>query len=285
MIICRAPAKVNLTLEVLDKRPDGFHEIRSVMQAVDLYDTLRFEKADSLTLVCNDQRLQGPDNLVLRAAGTLREIAGCREGAAITLQKEIPAAAGLGGGSSDAAATLKALNTLWRLGLADSDLSLLAAQLGSDVPFFLRGGTALAEGRGDVVKPLQTSPEEWLLLLPFAGQSILGKTSRLYASLKPEWYTTGEYTRQMVEVLCGGQELSDGRMYNVFENVAPHIFPGLSQQWQRVQSMSGRRAHLSGSGPASFVLCREEDTAVALRERLNEAGVPSIPCRTIARHK
>src|SRR5688500_15047283 len=132
-----AHAKVNLTLEVLGKRADGFHDIRSVMQRISLADTLTVERAEGLTLTCSDPGLEGPENLVWRAAELLRTECGVAEGAALRLEKRIPVAAGLGGGSSDAAAALRGLNELWRLRLSGERLWELGARLGSDVPFFL----------------------------------------------------------------------------------------------------------------------------------------------------
>lgn len=145
-----APAKLNLTLEVVRRRDDGFHELRSVFLALDLVDTITVEGAPSITLSCSDPDLETPENLVWRAAEALRKAAGLRTGALLTLVKRIPVAAGLGGGSSDAASTLLALNALWNLGYPRARLLEIGATLGSDIPFFL--GTsplALVTGRGN----------------------------------------------------------------------------------------------------------------------------------------
>jgi 4-diphosphocytidyl-2-C-methyl-D-erythritol kinase len=153
------PAKVNLALRVLGLRGDGYHEIRTVFQAIDLSDTLFVRPSDELTLSCDDPRVpEDESNLVMRAALQLVERFGVRAGAAMTLAKRIPAGGGMGGGSSDAAGALLALSEMWGLRLGADDLVPLAERLGADVPFFLRGGTALGEGRGE-----RTSP------MPFAG--------------------------------------------------------------------------------------------------------------------
>src|SRR5437868_14004366 len=152
-----APAKVNLFLEVLGQRPDGFHELETLMVAVDLCDRLEFRPDDSgaLTLTCDDPGLTcGPDNLVLKAAEQLRRSTKETRGARIHLEKRIPMQAGLGGGWSDAAATLKGLNQLWRLGLADAELARLGAEVGSDVAFFFSPGAAWCTGRGEKVEPV-----------------------------------------------------------------------------------------------------------------------------------
>src|SRR4030043_1892880 len=152
-----APAKINLVLEVLSKRADGYHEIRSLIQAINLCDVFSFELADETSFECTEPSLQTSDSLVVQAAELLRKVGGYNKGAKIKLEKRIPWGAGLGGGSSDAAATLSALNRLWNLKLTISDLIEPAARLGSDVPFFIYGGTALIEGRGERVMPLAAS--------------------------------------------------------------------------------------------------------------------------------
>jgi len=161
------PAKVNLTLRVVGRRPDGYHEIVTVFQAVDLWDTLRGEVARTLTLSVDDGVVEsGEDNLVLRAARLLQET--CPEaagrGARLRLTKRIPVGAGLGGGSSDAAGAMLLLARLWELRLGPADLSPLAATLGSDVPFFLTGGTALGRGRGERIDRLPPLPPRPLIL-------------------------------------------------------------------------------------------------------------------------
>ena len=150
VIRLQAPAKINLTLEVLGRRADGYHEVRTVLAAVDIADELELSEADGLALTVEPEgAVPVEDNLVLRAAALLRDAAPAGAGAAIVLHKRIPVAGGLGGGSSDAAAALLGLRRLWDLDLSDRTLAELAALLGADVPFFLRGGTALAAGRGE----------------------------------------------------------------------------------------------------------------------------------------
>jgi 4-diphosphocytidyl-2-C-methyl-D-erythritol kinase len=140
MLKYQAPSKINLVLEVLAKRDDGYHEIRSLVQAVNLCDVLIFELSEDVSLECSEPSLQTSDNLVVRAAEMLRDVSGCNNGARIRLEKNIPWGAGLGGGSSDAATTLVALNRLWELKFTVDDLIELGARLGSDVPFFIQGG-------------------------------------------------------------------------------------------------------------------------------------------------
>ncbi|MDO9066452.1 MAG: 4-(cytidine 5'-diphospho)-2-C-methyl-D-erythritol kinase, partial [Chloroflexota bacterium] len=159
-----APAKINLTLEALGRYPDGYHEIVSILQTIDLCDTLTVESSSHLHLAAPGLDCDESDNLVLKAAQLLREATGCSLGAEMLLTKHIPAASGLGGGSSDAATALVALNQLWELGLGSEALADLAARLGSDVPFFLGGATALARGRGERLEPLPPQTGLWVVL-------------------------------------------------------------------------------------------------------------------------
>src|SRR5438105_3037393 len=167
-VVVWAPAKVNLYLEVLAKRADGYHEIATLMVAVSLYDTLEFKEETSgeIGFRCDHPDLTtGPDNLVLRAVQLLRQRTGCPRGVHIRLAKRIPLASGLAGGSSDAAATLAGLNRLWRLGLKRGELAQLGAELGSDVAFFFATPAAWCTGRGEQVAPLRLGRPLWLVLV------------------------------------------------------------------------------------------------------------------------
>ena len=178
----RAPAKINWTLEVLGKRPDGYHEIRSVMQTIDICDTVMLEPADELLLrVHGDRSLrQRPPerNLAFLAAQELRRQTGVTAGARIVLGKEIPLAAGLGGGSSDAAAVLRGLRALWELDCSDEQLASIAAELGSDVSFFVFGGAAIASGRGGRIERLPEVPSRSLAIAWPKRPSWSDKTAR-----------------------------------------------------------------------------------------------------------
>ena len=152
-------AKINLSLEVIGRRDDGYHDVATILQTIDLADELALEPANTLSVTCDDPGLAGESNIVWRAATNLASRAGILPRARIHITKRIPVAAGLGGGSADAAAALLGLNRMWELNLATPELHQVAATLGSDVPFLLTGGTALATGRGDVLHPLPPLPE------------------------------------------------------------------------------------------------------------------------------
>ena len=168
MLILKTPAKINWFLRVLNRRDDGFHEVRSLMQKVSLYDTLTFEKSDDLTLQ-SAVPVKMEDNLAFRAADLLKQHSGVSRGALIKLEKNIPMGAGLGGGSSDAAAVLSGLNRLWELNLPVGELAGIAAEIGSDVPFFLYGALCDASGRGELI----------------AGRKVIGSCTILL--VKPEY--------------------------------------------------------------------------------------------------
>jgi len=171
-------------------------------------------------------------------------------GARIRLDKRIPVAAGLGGGSSDAAAALRGLNKLWKLGRSDAQLAEAGAGLGSDVPFFLYGGTALAEGRGERVTPLLAPPPVWLVLLapPF---ELPAKTKRMYAALTPTDFSDGSRTEALVGRIRGGGPVDDSGLYNVFERVAYEVFAGLDAYRDALLMAGARHVHLAGLGPLS----------------------------------
>ena len=249
----RAYAKVNLALEVLGRRDDGFHEVRTVLQTVELWDDLEFAPADGVSVECEGLDVQPEDELSYRAALLLRQAARTRRGVAVTLRKGIPVAAGLGGGSADAAATLQALRRLWGVDVPDDALRGLAARLGSDVPFFLEGGTALAAGRGDAITPLPPMPATWLVLLP-ASADMPAKTAALYAWLRPEYYGDGGSVDVLADALRAGAPVREASMVNTFEHIADQVYPGHAERRRALASAVGGRAHLSGAGPSLFAV-------------------------------
>ena len=281
MLPFRAYAKVNLTLEVLRRRPDGYHDIVSVMQTIDLADTLHFEPSDELELACYRSELATADNLVLKAARLLQEATGCREGARILLAKGIPVAAGLGGGSSDAAVTLLALNRLWRLGLTVAALTPVAAQVGSDVPFFLHGGIAIVSGRGDAVTPLPSLPETWLVVVRPPWE-IPHKTQSLYAALESSAFTDGEASQRLARLIRDGQRLEASLLNNAFEGVASAVFPGLDDYRRYCLEEGAPNPCLAGSGPSLFVLAAGKEAGEGWRRRFAARGLEAYLARTVA---
>ena len=268
MLTSLAPAKINLVLEVLGRREDGYHEIRSLFQTISLYDVVSFELAEKVTFTCSQLALQTRDNLVVRSAELLRETAGCQKGVEIRLEKRIPWGVGLGGGSSDAAATLLALNEIWELRLAASELFELAAKLGSDVPFFLYGGMALAEGRGEEVRPLPSPMVNWFVLLVPPLPKMPNKTQQLYGLLDAHHFTGGQFVNRALEALP-----QTTLLFNVFEGVAFEAFPGLRDYWQRFGEAGADSVHLVGSGSALFTLADNETRGLELYRCLCGQGL------------
>ncbi|MDI6856780.1 MAG: 4-(cytidine 5'-diphospho)-2-C-methyl-D-erythritol kinase [Dehalococcoidia bacterium] len=272
-----APAKVNWTLEALRRRDDGYHEVATVLQTIDLADRVVVSPDEELRLSVRG-RVEGlpavpEENLAQRAATALLEAAGDRQrGALIELEKVVPAAAGLGGGSSDAAAVLRALNALWGLGLSVGELASIGAKLGADVPFFLHGGTARAGGRGEEVTPLPDSPQCRLLLV-VPHTLIPRKTALMYARLTPEHYTDGSRTAALVEKLRGGEPVGDGDLYNVFEKVVSDVVPAATEAMTLAGTIGSNRPHLAGSGPAFFFLLCPGETTQEYLDRLAAAGL------------
>ncbi len=268
-LVLSAAAKVNLALEVLDRRPDGYHEIATVMQAVDLSDRLVLEDADGVTLESSAAGLPTDErNLACRAALALRRAAEVERGVRITLDKRIPAAAGLGGGSSDAAAVLVGLNRLWGLRWPLARLDEVAAEIGMDVPFFLRGGTALATGRGERVTPVEGASLALVLVNPRFGVS----TAEMYARVTPALYSDGARARAVVGALRKrGATRIAGSLYNGLEAVACTAYPQLEQMRAALLAAGALGAAMSGSGPTVFGVARSWEQARQIRARLTRA--------------
>ena len=264
MITMRAHAKINLTLEVLGRRDDGYHDIASILQTVSLHDTLTFEEADAITLDCDRPELATPDNLVIRAAHLLRDFTAVSSGTSIGLRKRIPVAAGLGGGSSNAAATLLALNRLWGTELTRDDLLPLAAQIGSDVPFFLYGGTGRVFGRGDRVQPLPPADLEWAVILT-PQIDLPSKTAAMFSKLTPTSYTNGGLTRKLAARLSSKGDTPPQFLFNAFDDVAREALPDLSTYWDAFHDLGAREIHLCGAGPSLYAPVSTKHHATAIQ--------------------
>lgn len=275
----RACAKINLSLEALGRLPDGYHQIVSVMQTIDLHDVVLLRSADELTFECDDPQLAGPGNLAWRAGVLLSDYAGIKAGAKIQLRKGIPVAAGLGGGSSDAAAVLKGLNELWGLRLGVDELAGLGSRLGLDIPFFLYGGTALAEGRGERITSLRSLvPLTMVLMRP--PLFLPNKTAALYASLSPADYSDGKRTYALAEWIRQGRKVEATQLVNVFERVARQKHPVVAECLERMKKAGAEQVHLTGSGPTLFTLVQDDSTARELRGRLEDESLEAYVVHT-----
>jgi 4-diphosphocytidyl-2-C-methyl-D-erythritol kinase len=263
----RAPAKVNLFLEVLGKRPDGYHEIATLMVAVDLFDTLKFKEEFSgdIRLTCSSPFLStGPDNLVLRAAELLKKRTGCKKGAKVRLTKRIPLEAGLGGGSSDAAGTLVGLNRLWKLGLARKRLASLGAELGSDVAVFFSTPAAWCTGRGERVKGLRLGKPIWFVLVAMPmGLS----TAQVYQSVRvPPKPQGGEEIKRAVQM--GNVKEIGRRLHNRLQLAAEKLCPAVQRVHESMKKLEPAGVLMSGSGTSVFALCRNRNEAMRVARQL-----------------
>jgi 4-diphosphocytidyl-2-C-methyl-D-erythritol kinase len=281
-VLVSAPAKVNLHLEVLRRRPDGYHDLETLMVAVGLYDTLEFrdDSTGDVRLSCDRPDLStGPENLVCRAAELLRRVghslrecggggtrgaSADRLGATIRLWKRIPMAAGLAGGSSDAAATLAGLNLLWGLGLSDEELALLGAELGSDVSFFFAAPAAWCTGRGEIVRPLRLARPLFLVLAcPPVGLS----TAEVFRNLTvPERPLPGDEIIRAVE--AGEVEEVGRRLFNRLQPAAERLCPAVGRLRERLAAQRPAGVLMSGSGSTVFALCRDAEEALCVSRGL-----------------
>jgi len=271
MLTVYAPAKINLVLEVLGKDND-YHRISSIVQSIDLCDVLNFQLDDGIGFEFDEASLKR-DNLITRTATLLKESTKCSLGARIELRKHIPWGVGLGGGSSDAAATLLALNELWELRLSLPELVQLASELGSDVPFFIHKGTASVEGRGEKVTLLPALPATFFVLLVPPLPKIPGKTKQMYGKLNAAHYTEGRFIQQALSYLKQGKAIDHSLMFNVFEMVAFDFFPGLDKYRKTLEEAGAPGVYLAGSGPCLFTFFSEERQAKVISLNLRGQGL------------
>jgi len=267
-MISTAPAKINLTLEVLKKRADGFHDIRSIVQTVSFYDKLKITASPHMEIKCNLPEWSLNKSLVNKAINLLRNSAAGNQGATIEIEKHIPLSSGLGGDSSDAAAVLRGLNLLWNLKLSQRDLLGYGAQLGSDVSLFLYGGTMLMEGKGEIIRPLKPMPHMSVILLLPPVKRPENKTQQMYAQVSARQYTSGKNTQDFINMLEGKAAAPGLSLYNVFDDVGVRFFPGLTEYRQKFLAAGAQEVHLAGSGPTLYSAMRNETKANDIHEKL-----------------
>lgn len=258
----KAKAKINLTLDVLYKRPDGYHEVEMIMQTVDLSDHLQFEEQEEnrISISCTVPYVPTDNrNLVYKAAELIKDRLAIDKGIHIHLTKNIPVAAGLAGGSSDAAATLRGLNRLWNLGLTLDELAELGAEIGSDVPFCVYGGTAVAWGRGERIQRLPSPAPLWVVLVK---PQIAVSTADVYGNLSVSDIREHPDTISMVQALADGdpEEIAK-QLKNVLEIVTFRMHPEVEKlKWQMMR-FGAMGALMSGSGPTVFGITDRETRA------------------------
>lgn len=267
-VTCEAAAKVNLTLEILGKRQDGYHEIRSVFRQLALHDVVRLAHAPTIEVCCSDSALAGTANLAHRAAHLLAQVTGYQGGARIAIEKHIPVAAGLGGGSSDAAATLQGLCRLWHKAVPAPRLRHLAAELGADVPFFLLGGTAIGSGKGDLLTPL-ASPATCPVLL--VKPPIVVSTAAVYAMVTGDAYSSGEVTARFAAMPPETAPRS-WPLTNALQPFTTQAFPVVAEVLRALRDWGALQALMCGSGPTCFGLFSATDSAERAAREARRSG-------------
>ncbi len=269
MIKLESPAKVNLTLLITGKRDDGYHDIESIMHRISLCDIMEFSANDDIELVCNIPGLQNTSNLVYKAAVLLKNKTGYQGGAIISLTKNIPMQAGLGGGSSNAATALIGLNELWNTGLTLDELISIAAEIGSDVPFFLMGEAALAQGRGEKLTAIPDSCNfDIAIVKPITGLA----TGTVYKTLNAPPFSDKNHLQQetamMIHALKIGHPVAVGSsLYNDLQVPAYSLLPELKDIHDITEEMGALGILLCGSGSATFAICDSAEIARAIASK------------------
>lgn len=286
-------AKINWTLEILGKRPDGYHELRTLLQTVSVADTLRFTKLEQgIKVHCDHPEVPTDErNLVHQAARLLNEYTGIERGVRIEIKKRIPTAAGLGGGSSNAAVTLLALRKLWEVEIPPRDLFALGSRLGADVPFFFMGGTCLGVGRGDEIYPVAEIASDFLLLV---NAGILVPTREVYANLPPELTNPTGLVKMPLSLEVAylheaarerAQENLGNQLHNDLEIPVLPRYPRLREVQGELREYGARGTLLSGSGSTVFAIFDNDQARQEAVRELRASGWWCAPVRTLGRRE
>ena len=270
----KAYAKINLGLDVLRRREDGYHEVKMIMQTVDIYDVLTFVKAPADVFRLSVDSAQIPDddnNLVLKAASLLFATAGIDAGVEVTLQKNIPVAAGMAGGSTDAAATLIGLNALYDLRFTTEQLQEIGVKLGADIPYCIMGGTALSQGIGEILRPLPAPPRAHLVI---AKPDLMISTKYVYENLHANSLKVHPNIDGMIEALSNRDLIKIcSLMGNVLETVTEKENPIITQIKDLMKEQGATGALMSGSGPTVFSIFTEEEKARSCFQKIQEENL------------
>ena len=270
-------AKINLSLKIIGKRPDGYHEIESVMQRLSLHDTLLFTpRKKGIDFVCRAEGVPNDEsNLCVKAAKAYLEAAGIREGVAIELVKAIPAGAGLGGGSADAAAVLRAMASLYPASL---DLEKIALTLGADVPFCCSGTTSLCRGLGEKMTPVAFAGKEKLFALVAKGPSSLSTPAVYRAFDEREKEPGGETAPLLFAMEKGGADAIRAALFNDLESAAVALQPSIAALKSLMEAYGAKNARMTGSGSAVFALFEDREKAERCASLLGQDGFFSAVC-------
>lgn len=278
-------AKINLHLRILGKRADGFHELCTVFQTVSLKDNLTFAPSEQINLTCSDEKIPlGEENLIVKAAQLLQEKFKIASGATIHLEKNIPSPGGLGGGSSNAAVALIGLTRLWKIKTDVAELETICNQLGSDVPFFLHGGTALGTGRGNIITEMDDFTAQILIVAPVIDVSTAAAFKEVNAPR-----LTNKSSKSILQICCSAVDsldLSQAALVNDFEKPIFNIEPEIKSIKQKLLDFGAKQALLSGSGASIFgVFNTARDIENALENLKSEPDWKIFSTRTISRRE
>lgn len=281
----KAYAKINIGLDVLRRRSDGYHEVRMIMQTVDICDDLLFEKTKQPGIVLKTDHEELPvdgDNLICKAAALLLQDKGITEGVKITLTKRIPIAAGMAGGSSDAAATMRGLNELFQMGYSAKELQELGVKLGADIPYCIVGGTMLSEGIGEILTSLPAPPDCFLVV---AKPDINVSTGFVYGNLHVDTLTEHPDIDGMIDALnIGSMKGITDRLGNVLETVTVKEYPIIEELKTLLCNKGAENALMSGSGPTVFGIFTEQSTAEAAAKAVRDQGLAKQVYVTVFRN-
>lgn len=270
-----SPAKINLTLEIINKRHDDFHNIISLVTDISLKDEIVFTNSKSVTFDSNFE-LDQKSNSILNTISLIQNKFKLDNGVDVKLTKNIPLASGLGGGSSNAATTLIALNDMWQLNLNKSEMILIGSEIGSDVPYFLEKGLCVINNRGENLRKIKESPLMWFVLL-FSEHKHKSKTKFMYESLTSNHFTNGGLTRKLEARIRNNSDLPNELMFNGFNDIADNIFNGLSAKRSLFNTLVGEEVVLCGAGPTLFYRAPNKETATAIHLLLSmKNGLDSL---------
>ena len=269
MLTSKSYAKINLSLELLSKRTDGFHNISSVMQTVSLNDSISVTLSDQIIIETNVDSIPLENNIVYVTAQKIQEKFNIKQGAYIKLVKNIPISSGLGGGSSNAATTINLLKELWNIKCPDKVLLELASDIGSDVSFFLNGGTAFVSGKGQIVERLPDVSKFHLVLITFKNL-IQNKTATMYSSVLSENFTSGTITSTVKNKIIASNPLNNRDLFNVFDSIVPNYIPQVKNAMEVLSDLNFGDFHVSGSGPTLFWIIDDFKNVKYIQDALND---------------
>ena len=276
----QSSAKINLSIDIVGKYADGYHEVEMILQEIDLYDNINIEKRnENIEVDCSVPFLPSDErNLAYKAASVFFSYTGIRGGAGITLDKRIPVSAGLGGGSSNAACVLAGLNILYEAGLTHREMESLSCDIGSDVTFFIKGGTALCKRRGDMVEPIET---EIILDLLIIKPDIAVSTKEIYGAFDFNNIAVRPQTMNLIDALRANDSITVSRnLVNVLENVTLKIFPEIRELKNRLLELGALNALMSGSGSSVFGIFKSRYDAMRAYDRITEGRYQKFVTRT-----